>query len=63
MPDDVQRRIIDQVKDSALAAKRAQEKRDDAIREAMESGVTVTELARALEMNRSRLYQILNASK
>jgi transposase-like protein len=63
MPDDVQRRIIDQVKAAAQASKRAQEKRDDAIREAMQSGVTVTELARALDMNRSRLYQILNASK
>jgi len=63
MPDDVQRRIITQVQAAATAAKRAQEKRDDAIREAMNSGVTVTELARALDMNRSRLYQILKASK
>lgn len=58
MPDDQQRRIIDSVKLAQVNAERSQQKRDEAIREAMAAGVTVTELARALDMHRSRLYQI-----
>lgn len=58
MPDDQQRRIIENVKLAQVNAERSQRKRDEAIREAMAAGVTVTELARALDMHRSRLYQI-----
>jgi hypothetical protein len=58
MPADQQKSVIEGVKLAQENAERAQRMRDDAIRDAMAAGVTVTELAKALDMHRSRLYQI-----
>lgn len=70
MPEHEQRPILDAVKKAAAAAraseKSAQEdakKRDQLIKDAVESGqVTVTELAKAAGVHRSRVYQIRDNS-